>query len=164
MSDERFRLRVNATTREFEIEGDGEFVEKYWSELKPLLSVKGLANTPQPTVAPNRIPDTIQQVNGELPDTFGQYFSSFGELSHTDQALIAGYYHQETISDDSSFNTAGVNGLLIDQGVKLANTSECISRLRKMKKVFNKAKRVYAVSKSGREYIHSLLSQEDEIS
>ena len=93
----RFRLRVSASTREFEIEGSEKFVEKYWAELKPLLSDARSADAPQPTVPPNQAPDSIQQVNSELPDSFGQYFSMFQNPNQVAQALIAGYYYQEKV-------------------------------------------------------------------
>ena len=162
MSGERFRLRVSASTREFEIEGSEKFVEKYWAELKPLLSDARSADAPQPTVPPNQAPDSIQQVNSELPDSFGQYFSMFQNPNQVAQALIAGYYYQEKVDGDSSFTTAGINELLIEQSVKLTNTSDCIRKNRDAKRLFNKSRGNFCVSRIGQEYIQELLSQSND--
>ena len=123
MSDLRCRLRASASTREFEIEGSEEFVEKYWPELKLLLSEAGELDVPCAVASANPPPVASQDEPDDLPGTFGDYLSKFGDLSGPQQILIAGYYYQRKVSDDNFFTTGQAHQLLKDQAIRLSNPS-----------------------------------------
>ena len=157
-----FRLRANASTREFEIEGSSDFIEKYWPELKGLLSspvapeVSEVSEVSEPSVPAVQPVAAKQSSTDELPGTFGEFLSSFGDLNGTQQALVAGFYYQKKLSEDNYFSTGDVDRLLKDQAIKLSNPSRSIRLNLEAKRVFKDGNR-YRLTQDGEKEVKSLL-------
>ena len=164
MEGQTARLKINLAAREIEIEGSESFVREYAAKFEDMLSLvwEPVDESPSPSPSPSSDGVNPEQpiVTVPLPASFGEYFSQFpNKMADTDRALIAGYYFQEH-AEDKLFATKDVNTLLEEQGLKLANTSDCIGKAKKSRKVFAKDGK-YKVSISGRDYINSLLAPQE---
>jgi hypothetical protein len=88
--------------------------------------------------------------------------TDFGELllrlpngvTATDQMLVAGYFAQRQ-NPDNVFATRDASGLLLEQGVKVGNPSQCMTNNLKAKRVF-KVGTSYRVSRTGIDYANEL--------
>lgn len=158
---ENTRIRINLTTKEFEVEGSEQFVKEYAEKIENLLSAIG-SSKPLPSPVIKNLEETKPTpVSGnQLPDNFGEYLHTFSNtLTDVDRMLIAGFYIQNQ-AEDNAFATAAANDLLKEQGVKLTNAAECVVKNKKAKKVFALAKGKYRVSHTGITYINSLISEQ----
>ncbi len=160
MSGERYRFRVNPTLGEIEIEGTEEFVDRYWNELHSLVARVPVQHDEVEASEPSAAPIPAASQSDGVPETFGEYFNLFEDLSGTDEVLVAGYYHQMAVSEEDVFTTNEANELLKEQRVKVANASQSVQRNLSAKKVF-KIGRAYRVSRQGEEYIRGLLDGVD---
>lgn len=169
MSDSGFRVRVHVNAHEVEIEGDKEFVDKYWAELRPMLAESSLLAEPtqpaeeQMASIGEQDNNGVQDKTNGLPDSFGEFFSGFNNLNQIDLALVAAYYIQKENSEDSTFTTREVNDLLKEHGEKLSNASTCIRRICSAKRAFKYGKG-FRVSNTGEQYVQELLSQNSDAS
>ena len=151
------RLRINLTTREFEIEGSEEFIKEYASKIEELFSflIRHPSTVSIPITTPNDISQEIADAGG-LPSTFGEYFQIFPRsITDVDKILIAGCYAQSQ-SPDKSFSTLSANRLLKEQGIKLTNAADCVGKNKKAKRVFVSQKGKYRVSQTGLGYLGDL--------
>jgi len=151
------RLRINLTTREIEVEGSEAFVREYAEKFENLLhSIDQHPQKPSPTpVSTSIIPEAATET--DLPSTFGEYLHMFpASITDLDRTLIAGYYTQSQ-SSDNSFTTAYANELLKEQGIKIANAADCVSKNKKAKKVFALQKGMFRVSQTGVDYLNGLI-------
>ena len=157
MTDARYRLRVIPATGEFEIEGTEEFVEKYWDELQSLIT--SAPRSPEKEASPPSVVPPLE-ANGQsaLPESFGEHLNRFDKLTDVDKVLVAGHF-QQAVSTENVFTTKEANDLLIEQGVRVTNASECVRRNVTGKRVFKVAGRKYRVSQQGDKYIKELLEQ-----
>ncbi len=158
MAVERYRLRVNPATGEFEIEGSQEFVEKYWDELRPLIARSPVPPDAKDVPLPPVASSSQSNGGGAFPKTFGEYLNQFGKLNGADQMLVAGRFQQATNKDDT-FTTNEAGSLLAEQGVKLSNPSQANRANVKGKKTFKVKGRSFRVSPQGTEYIEQLRQQ-----
>jgi hypothetical protein len=154
--DQRARLRINLTQREFEVEGSEAFVQSFALRIQELLdgieSVVPIA-LPAPEVA-------AEARASEAPSSLG----SFGEFimrlpssaTDVDKMLAAGFYVQQASSDDA-FGTSDANKRLTEQGIKLGNPSQCVKQSLLAKRVFMISKGRYRVSQPGRAYLRQML-------
>lgn len=146
--DQRARVRINLSQREFEVEGSEAFVRDFGDRIEELLG--GINTTAPAAVAPSLEPNP----------TFG----SFGEFilrlpsnsTDVDKMLAAGFYMQSTSVDDA-FGTSDANKQLIEQGIKLGNPSQCVKQSLLAKRVFQVSKGRYRVSQPGRGHLRQLL-------
>jgi hypothetical protein len=69
--------------------------------------------------------------------------------------LLAGAFAQSA-SDDNAFTTGEANQLLIEQGIKVGNPSQCMTNNLKAKRVFKVPGNKYRVSKQGHEHLQKL--------
>jgi len=152
------RIRINLSSNEFEIEGTEQFVKEYYEKIETMLSALPSTTPPMPTppetggTPPPSGPDT------GLPSTFGEYFHSFpNTITDVDRILIAGHYI-ESQSTDNLFTTEPANKLLVDQGIKLSNPSDCVSKNKRAKKVITISKGKFRVSPKGIAHINKLRS------
>ncbi len=160
MEGQTARLKINLAAREIEIEGSESFVREYAAKFEDMLSLVWEPANDSPSPSSDGVNPEQPTVTAQLPASFGEYFSQFpNKMADTDRALIAGYYFQEH-AEDKLFATKDVNTLLEEQGLKLANTSDCIGKAKKSRKVFAKDGK-YKVSVSGRDYINSLLTPQE---
>lgn len=163
MPDSGFRIRVNVNASEVEIEGNKEFVKKYWAELRPILAETSLPAEPAKPIEEHTTPIGEKADANGLPDSFGEFFNGFEDLSQNDLALVAAYYIQKAISEDGVFTTREVNDLLKDHGEKLSNASTCIRRNCSAKRAFKYGKG-FRVSNTGEQFIQELQSKNSDSS
>ncbi len=158
---ENTRIRINLTTKEFEVEGSEQFVKEYADKIESLLS--NLANSKTSTIKPPANPEgdlsPITPSNSEIPETFGEYLHSFPSVkTDVERMLIAGYFVQSQ-STDNSFATASASELLREQGIKPANPADCITKNKNAKRLFALSKGKFRVSQKGVDHINSLLAK-----
>jgi len=165
------KVKISIGDNEVEIQGDEGFVERQIRNVESLLKVLNVANIGHQR-NPTQLRESASEHNGndikdndqekKLPDTFGEWFSSFpNKLSDTDKALIAAYYIQRK-SDNEGFRTSDVNNLLKEQNINLSNPSDSIRKLSKRKLVFIQKKagkklKIYKVSREGEKYIYNMM-------
>jgi len=152
------RIRVNLSTKEFEVEGSEQFVKEYADKIENLLSSLATARVSPviPAASSNAGDSQAALQNAGLPETFGEYLHSFPKVNtDVERMLIAGYFSQSK-SDDNSFTTASASELLREQGIKPANPADCIAKNKSAKRVFALAKGKFRVSQKGVEHINSL--------
>jgi hypothetical protein len=152
--DQRTRIRINLSQREFEVEGSEAFVRSFAERIEELLVALDTAMPAGLPGAPGapRLP--------EANPTFG----SFGEFilrmpsssTDVDKMLAAGFFMQST-SVDEAFGTSDANKRLREQGIKLGNPSQCVKQSLLAKRVFQVSKGRYRVSQSGRGHLRQLL-------
>jgi hypothetical protein len=152
--DQRARLRINLTQREFEVEGSEAFVQGFALRIQELLD--GIESA-----MPIALPAPEAEVRApEAPSSFG----SFGEFimrlpssaTDVDKMLAAGFYVQQASSDDA-FGTSDANKRLTEQGIKLGNPSQCVKQSVLAKRVFMVLRGRYRVSQHGRAHLRQLM-------
>jgi len=171
------RFKINMNTGEIEFEGSEDFVKEQLSKLPdtiktilisiphklPLKKVKDV----EPETKQEAKSDSSTSDISDIPDNFGEWTNRFPakNISQVDHILIAGYFCQKQ-SDTNSFKTIYVNTLLKEQSIKITNPSECARLLLANKTIFTVSKgkkkgatSIFRVSKSGEEYIRSLLEK-----
>jgi len=156
VSEQRARLRINLSQREFEVEGSESFVRAYVERFDGWL---GRLEAPlEPTPAPAGRPGAPAPLRSAGPSA-----QSFGELlqhlpraaTDVDRILAAGYF-AHLRSADRSFSTGEANALLTEQGIKVGNPSQCVKQNLTAKRVFKHLGR-YRVSQTGLEYLRQML-------
>jgi hypothetical protein len=152
VSDMRVRIRANRSTGELEVEGPSQTVAEWWEKLWPELSQGG--RPPAVPELPEK-PSLSGAGNGQLPDTFGEFYSEFrSDVTDVDKVLIAGAFVQGKEAD-RTFSTKAANQLLLDQNIKVANASENVRRLAQTKRVFIVSGK-FRVSAAGFEHLKTL--------
>lgn len=163
---ENTRIRININTGEIEFEGTEDFVKNQLDSLPTLIDniskympIKLDRSRETKEEAPKH-PKTIVADESTVPDSFGEWFNSFpSKLSQTEQVLVAAVYQQKC-SEANNFETSQVNGLLLEQGIKVANATDSLKALKNSKHVFIVGKRgklnVYRVSNPGLSFIDTL--------
>ena len=153
--DQRGRLRINLSQREFEVEGSEEFVRSFADrigELLDLLDVGGLPVAVNETEAP-----AAAAASPETLGSFGEFLLRLpSSATDVDKMLAAGYFVQVGSADDA-FTTADANRRLTEQGIKLGNPSQCVKQSLLAKRVFMLNKGRYRVSQQGRAHLRQLL-------
>lgn len=152
------RIRVNLSTKEYEVEGSEQFVKEYAEKIENQL----LNLTSERLSGPKSTSDfeengSLQVTQKEdIPETFGEYLNSFSKVNtDVDRVLLAGYFIQRQ-STENSFITRDASKLLLEQGIKPANTTRCITNNKNTKKVIVLSKGRFRVSQIGIEYIKNL--------
>ena len=147
--DQRGRLRINLSQREFEVEGSEEFVQSFADRIHELLAQldgPGLPAAPSPGPVREANPDAGPTDLG----TFGEFLLRLpSSATDVDKMLAAGFYVQ--------VGTADANRRLTEQGIKLGNPSQCVKQSLLAKRVFMVSKGRYRVSQPGRAYLRQLL-------
>ena len=150
--DQRGRLRINLSQREFEVEGSEEFVREFAeriSELLDLFDVGPVATAPSRSEAAPPSPEAL--------GSFGEFLLRLpSSATDVDKMLAAGYFVQVGSADDA-FTTADANRRLTEQGIKLGNPSQCVKQSLLAKRVFLLSKGRYRVSQQGRAHLRQLL-------
>lgn len=165
MEENYISIRINLESREVEIKGNTEHIEKtYGSFLYECMEIiknhpVKASDKPFPASAPESI-KTSSQVEKEglssVPDSFGEYLSGFPKgLNNVDKLLLASNYLQSR-SSQKSFTVSDASALLIEQGVKLSNAGAFNKANFETKKIFKLTGKEYRVSETGMDYIKSL--------
>ena len=156
------RIRINLSTKEFEVEGSEQFVKEYAEKIENLLST--FANPKSPTL-PLKTDNGVSSTptgNTELPTSFGEYLHQFPKsITNVDRMLIAGFYAQSN-SEDNAFVTSSADDLLQEQGVKVTNPPDSIAKNKNAKRVFAVEKGKFRVSHTGVAHINKLLEKSEE--
>ena len=153
--DQRGRLRINLSQREFEVEGSEEFVRSFADRIGALLDL--FDAEPIPEAMAEAEPPPIAAGSAESLGTFGEFLLRLpSSATDVDKMLAAGYFVQLGSADDA-FTTADANRRLTEQGVKLGNPSQCVKQSLLAKRVFLLSKGRYRVSQQGRGHLRQLL-------
>ena len=151
--DQRGRLRINLSQREFEVEGSEEFVRSFADRIGELLDLLDVGGLP---VAVNEA-EAPAAASPEALGSFGEFLLRLpSSATDVDKMLAAGYFVQVGSADDA-FTTADANRRLTEQGIKLGNPSQCVKQSLLAKRVFMVSKGRYRVSQPGRAYLRQLL-------
>ena len=155
--DQRGRLRINLTQREFEVEGSEEFVRGFADRIQELLEqLDGPAPVPPGAPTAREAAPPAETPSSDL-GTFGEFMLRLpSSATDVDKMLAAGFYVQANSADDA-FSTADANRRLTEQGVKLGNPSQCVKQSLLAKRVFLLSKGRYRVSQPGRAHLRQLL-------
>ena len=159
MSEQRARLRINLSQREFEVEGSEGFVSAYAERFDAWLGrlSEPLESAPAPETAPQ--PPATKLRATPSAQTFGELLHQLPRAaSDVDRMLTAGYFAYLR-SADKSFSTGEANALLTEQGIKVGNPSQCVRQNLVAKRVFKHLGR-YRVSQSGLDYLRQMLGSE----
>jgi hypothetical protein len=153
----RVRIRIGLQAGELEIEGPEEFVDRYKDTIEALLD--RARTSPVTAVRADKEASGRPLPNGggtnsdlEFPETLHGLSNN---ASDTDRILLAGWWASKA-SNDGTFVTGDANRLLVGQGVKVSNPSQCVLNSLKAKRVFKVGNR-YKVSKTGETYLASLV-------
>jgi len=159
VSEQRARLRINLSQREFEVEGSegfvGAYAERFDAWLGGFTEPPGNAPAPQPALQP----PAPQPRAASAAQSFGELLHQLPRAaSDVDRMLTAGYFAYLR-SADKSFSTGEANALLTEQGIKVGNPSQCVRQNLVAKRVFKHLGR-YRVSQSGLDYLRQMLGSE----
>lgn len=156
--EQNTRVRINLSTKEIEVEGSEAFVKEYAEKFEKLLATFAQLPAAKPAPESSSTSGEVPPIT-DLPPTFGEYLHMFpSSITDLDRMLIAGYYAQSQ-SSDNSFTTASAHDLLKEQGFRLGNAADCVTKNKKAKKVFALEKGRFRVSRTGNEHINSLLAR-----
>jgi hypothetical protein len=153
--DQRTRLKINLTSREFEVEGGEAFVRAYAERFDELLAGMTAARPEPPG------PQVAAAAEEERPKAslgnFGEFVQTLPRsATDVDKMLAAGFFAQSR-SGDNAFSTGDANTLLIDQGIKVGNPSQCVKQNLNARRVFQLQRGRYRVSQPGVDYLRQLL-------
>jgi hypothetical protein len=160
VSEQRARLRINLSQREFEVEGSESFVSAYAERFDRWLGRLGGPpdEAPAPAAAPPEPAPSLRPPAAPA-HTFGELLHRLPRAaSDVDRILAAGYFAYLR-SADKSFSTGEANALLTEQGIKVGNPSQCVRQNLVAKRVFKHLGR-YRVSQSGLDYLRQMLGSE----
>jgi hypothetical protein len=150
--DQRGRLRINLSQREFEVEGSEEFVRGFAERISELLDLFDIGPVATPPVEAEGAPPSPEALG-----SFGEFLLRLpSSATDVDKMLAAGYFVQVGSADDA-FTTADANRRLTEQGIKLGNPSQCVKQSLLAKRVFLLSKGRYRVSQQGRAHLRQLL-------
>jgi hypothetical protein len=167
--EKKAKIRINLNLREFEIEGSEAFTDSHSSKIESFLETLKTAPpiTPEPKALHNEKDgaETIAEktepahkVNlDSIPETFGEYYHVTRKSKYADKILLAGYYIQSK-SDDNLFSTRKASAALLEQGIKLSNSTVFVGQNEKAKYIVKMSKGKFRVSKTGLEHIEQLLA------
>ncbi len=156
--DQRTRLRINLTSREFEVEGSEAFVRAYAERFEELLATMTAEVPEAPPADESSRPVAASAENRPKASlgNFGEFIQALPKSStDVDKLLAAGFFAQGR-SGDNAFSTGDANTLLIDQGIKLGNPSQCVKQNLNARRVFQLQRGRYRVSQPGVDYLRQL--------
>src|SRR3712207_1425509 len=130
--DQRTRLRINLSQREFEVEGSEEFVRGFAERFQEWLDAIDVA-----APSASALPAPFAAIEARATEQAAS-FGSFGEFilrlpagsTDVDKMLAAGFFVQAGSPDDA-FGTSDANKRLTEQGIKVGNPSQCVKQDRK---------------------------------
>jgi hypothetical protein len=159
VTEQRARLRINLSQREFEVEGSEAFVRTYVERFDGWLGRLDDRVEPEPASTGPRAAPAPPRRDGHGAESFGQLLHRLPRAaSDVDRMLAAGYF-AHIRSADKSFSTGEASALLTEQGVKVGNPSQCVKQNLTAKRVFKHLGR-YRVSQTGLEYLRQMLGDD----
>ena len=153
--DQRTRLRINLTSREFEVEGSEAFVRAYAERFDELLAgMTAAAAPPEPPAPPQAAEENRPKAS---LGSFGEFVLTLPRsATDVDKMLAAGFFAQSR-SGDKAFSTGDANTLLMDQGIKVGNPSQCVKQSLVAKRVFQVQRGRYRVAQPGLDHLRHLM-------
>jgi hypothetical protein len=153
VDESRARLRINLAQGEFEVEGSEAFVTRYLERIDALFA--RLENGAPPAAA---VPALAPP--GQDAESHGHRFAALlaalpRSATDVDRILLAGY-HIQSRSPDKSFGTGEANALLVEQGIKVGNPSQCVKQNLIARRVFRHQRR-YRIAQTGVDHLRQLL-------
>jgi hypothetical protein len=159
VTEQRARLRINLSQREFEVEGSEAFVKGYTQRFEAWLGRLDPPVEAPPAAPVPRAARTPVRAGGPGAETFGELLQRLPRAaSDVDRMLAAGYFAHMR-SADKSFSTGEANSLLTEQGVKVGNPSQSVRQNLAAKRVFKHLGR-YRVSQTGLDYLRQMLGDD----
>ena len=159
MTEQRTRLRINLSQREFEVEGSEAFVKGYAQRFDAWLGRLDHSVEAPPATQPPKAARAPARAGGSGAETFGELLQRLPRAaSDVDRMLAAGYFAHMR-SADKSFSTGEANTLLTEQGVKVGNPSQCVRQNLAAKRVFKHLGR-YRVSQTGLDHLRQMLGDD----
>lgn len=160
------KIRINLDSREFEVEGDanyindrfGEDIDEYLALIKQQKNVQSIPSfkAPLSTTDALKVESGQPDKNTYMPDSFGEYFNRFAKsLSIVDKLLVTSYFVQSK-NPEKVFTLKEASDLLLDQGVKLSNPNAFNKANSETKRIFKLSGKNFRVSDIGVEYINGL--------
>jgi hypothetical protein len=159
VTEQRARLRINLSQREFEVEGSESFVEGYAQRFDAWLGRLDHAVEAPPAAEASRVGRAPTRAGGPGAESFGELLQRLPRAaSDVDRILAAGYFAHMR-SADKSFSTGEASALLTEQGVKVGNPSQSVRQNLAAKRVFKHLGR-YRVSQTGLDYLRQMLGDD----
>ena len=165
------KFKLDLKTREVEIEGSEEFVERQIQNLASIFEFLNDDAADDTDTDHNAGEEAENGTIGEkpngnaaqkaaIPETLGEFMHSFNaDISDLEKALITAQFVQ-TQSPTNDFKTSEVNNALKDHGIKLPNPSVSLRRLGGKKFLFQTRKigklRFMRVSTEGQAHLDTI--------
>ena len=153
-------MRLNFSVREIEISGSDACVHGWYDRLNEV--VQHFLEAPAIRANPadkQPLDDDDSAEAGRIDAntaSFGEFLQRYpDDITDVDRMLVAGFFIQKA-ADDDSFKTNDANQLLLQQGFRISNPSECVRRNASTRRLFTVKKGVYRVSDPGRRYLQEL--------
>jgi hypothetical protein len=161
--ESRARIRVDFSARGFEIEGSEEFVANLFDRIMNVIGSTA-AQAGSVTLGEIELDSELEPERESSSQATASSMSHFGEMLHSlprsatdvDRVLIAGLYIQQN-NQTATFQTADVNKLLRDHGIKVSNPSQSIKNNEIAKRLFSVQRGKFRVSRVGVEYVNQLM-------
>ena len=150
--DQRTRLRINLTSREFEVEGSEAFVRAYAERFDELLA--GMTAAPPEPVVPAAAAEERPRAS---PGNFGEFVQTLPRSATDVDKMLAAAFFAQSRSGDNAFSTGDANTLLMDQGIKVGNPSQCVKQSLVAKRVFQVQRGRYRVGQPGLDHLRQLM-------
>lgn len=152
MDEPRARLRINLSQGEFEVEGSETFVTRYIERIDALFTRLSDGERALPPPAPA----AANAADVSPAHRFAVLLEGLPRsATDVDRILLAGY-HVQSRSPDKSFGTGEANALLVEQGIKVGNPSQCVKQNLVARRVFRHQRR-YRLSQTGIEHLRQVL-------
>lgn len=161
--ENKAKIRINLSLREFEIEGSEDFINSHTKKIESFLEILKTSPAPvqqivQQTPPKNNLHNPTPKANmdSSMPETFGEYFHGFPKsIKDGDKLLAAGYFAQ-SVSDDASFATSDATALLLEQGIKLSNPAVFIKNNIDVKRLIKLGKNKFKISADGVDHLQQI--------
>jgi hypothetical protein len=154
-----FRIRLNLSQREIEIEGSEEFLNSYQELILDYANrIKENTSAIDSSREKNFRKEEQKSLDHEPKEafSFGEFFTKFPKnIKDVDRILIAGYFLQSS-RESKSFSTREASALLLEQNIKLSNASAFLKSSLDTRKIFRLNNKDFRVSDIGIDYINSL--------
>ena len=161
MSPSDYRIKVIKGDFQFEAEGDKSFVLEMINRFEggiPTISKKPEKGSGKKVESGSRADKPMKSIS------VGEFVRQIGVKKHTDIVLVFGYY-LEKFSGLTEFTVADINTCYYDSKMESSNTSQMIINNIKRGLIMEakrseKKKKSFLLTRTGEEFVKSLLSNE----
>lgn len=158
MSTSELRVRVSFSAREIEISGSSREVGEWWDRLDPICQAFSEQKSPPAATGGRGDREEDSDAGDNTIESFGEYWQEFpSTITDVEKMLVAASFVQSQ-DTDRTFTTGHASKLLSEQGIKLANPSQCVKQNVEKRHVFAHNGK-YRVSKTGVDHLAELKRQ-----